>query len=66
MREDSTNAEGVGGVDHPHRGVAKQRSAEASALVPLVDGETSNHDHRDRIGRVPSDPPRRSGDRDRP
>jgi hypothetical protein len=55
--DNAADADGVGGIGHPPRGVAEQGAADALAVPGPVHGEASQYGDRDGIRHIPSEPP---------
>ena len=59
MDQKSAYADGVSGAEYAQRGVAKQRTPQASFLISGIDGKPSKDSHRNGVRHVAPEPSRR-------
>ena len=61
MNQHASNADGLGRMDHAPRRILEESSTQSTALVITRDGQARQHDNRNRIGHVASEPSGRCG-----
>jgi len=64
VNDHAPDSDGVCGLCHASRGIAKQSPAKTASLIRLIDGEAGQNNYRNRIGHVPPESARSAGHSD--